>query len=1059
MTRLTTNAEKKALEALNLPGFRGLALGDCKERVAEMLDMIGRVEGVFSTYTRHDISHVDAMLQHLDWLIPPKTQEAMTPVDWLLIVLAIYFHDLGMLVTTEEYEKRYDNEAFAGFLEGIEKDPKAQDYLGRAKKMSEGERETFFFQEFIREHHPTRIGEWITGRHSRHWGKAVTVIADAISDIIQRLPSRFRENLATVCISHHESNLNRVDLYPLCQRYGNQKLETANVQYAALMLRTADLVHVTKDRTPSTMYRIIKLSDPKGVTEWDKQKDTFAVWHAGRRFDANDTSTHVITVGADFTEERPFFALTEYLVWADTEIKQTKRWSDQSRESEDAADFWFPWHTIRGDLRVAGNQPQQMRFEFDRGRLLDLLVGHAIYNDPTVAIRELLQNSIDAVRFQHHLDMRKVEAEGDPLPTTGSVAVSWDPRTRRLVVEDSGTGMDLDTIRFHLMCVGASFYDTPQFALEHKGFNAISRFGIGVLTCFMISDDIEIVTFRGTSGHRIKMTSVQADYLLRELAPGDPILGDLEPHGTRVTLTVREGVNLEERSVESILRYWVVLPACPVRYREAGHERVRVGYDSPSEALSSFVDEYAKGNGLDRSRFEVIAKQRTVDGGTYEMALAVEASWFPERQFAAIEWRGVPAVCIEGVCVSEDLPGFRSALGPKCAAVALVSVRGVRSLRTTVSRYGLEEDDASARLGEICGEMMFEHVRDELQRIASGKGKPLSRASTAAQWLSTRLVSMSLRRGRLEAHLEVLRESLPMLVLESRGAAADPEAVDRRLVSIQDLRAIESFWTIEARLVDSLGIISRDLGREVSLAEFLRALAPDLEQLRHSPIVPDAHVFGLEIMGSHCPAEVRFSRRNQQTSIRWVPGRGDDMPARCRQLGESFVTRLDSELERFSIDDAFDTGRSFMAPFPTVIAKITGDDDNIVIVNTRIISIIAAGSALADLWSELENAMKWSLEKLDPGLFVRLMALRNLLDAELHGRHRQLFLTNLGLPRRSALGPKERRIWEEQVAKVNAALCAGGGDMALPAEMAPIVPEMIFDACAYWLDWHRDARS
>jgi hypothetical protein len=196
-----------------------------------------------------------------------------------------------------------------------------------------------------------------------------------------------------------------------------------------------------------------------------------------------------------------------------------------------------------------------------------------------------------------------------------------------------------------------------------------------------------------------------------------------------------------------------------------------------------------------------------------------------------------------------------------------------------------------------------------------------------------------------------------------------------------------------------------------------------------------------------------------------VPGRGDDIPARCWQLGESFVTRLASERERFSIDEGFDTDRNFMAPFPTVIAKITGDDDNIVIVNTRIISIIAAGSALADLWSELENAMTWSLEQLDPGLFVRLMALRSFLDAELHGRqllegrHRQLFPTNLGLPRRSALGPKERRFWEEQVAKVNAALCAGGGDMALPAEMAPIVPEMIFDACAYWLDWHRDARS
>lgn len=152
------------------------------------------------------------------------------------------------------------------------------------------------------------------------------------------------------------------------------------------------------------------------MDEWDKQKDTFAVRHAGRTFLPDDQTTHVITVSADFTEERPFFALTEYLAWADGEIKQTKRWSDQSRAEKDGANFWFPWQAIRGDLRVEGNEPQQMRFSFDRGRLLDLLVGHAIYNDATVAIRELLQNAIDAVRFQHHLSAKEAEAVGKPAP-------------------------------------------------------------------------------------------------------------------------------------------------------------------------------------------------------------------------------------------------------------------------------------------------------------------------------------------------------------------------------------------------------------------------------------------------------------------------------------------------------------------------------------------------------------------------------------------------------------------------------------------------------------------
>jgi len=48
------------------------------------------------------------------------------------------------------------------------------------------------------------------------------------------------------------------------------------VQYSAVLLRSADLLHVTKDRTPSVMYKTIRFSDPKSVTEWDKQARTFA---------------------------------------------------------------------------------------------------------------------------------------------------------------------------------------------------------------------------------------------------------------------------------------------------------------------------------------------------------------------------------------------------------------------------------------------------------------------------------------------------------------------------------------------------------------------------------------------------------------------------------------------------------------------------------------------------------------------------------------------------------------------------------------------------------------
>jgi hypothetical protein len=73
---------------------------------------------------------------------------------------------MGMVVTSDEFDRRHDNAAFNSFLEDLKTDPASTDYLNRSNKMTPEERETFFFQEFIREGHPARIKEWITGRHT-----------------------------------------------------------------------------------------------------------------------------------------------------------------------------------------------------------------------------------------------------------------------------------------------------------------------------------------------------------------------------------------------------------------------------------------------------------------------------------------------------------------------------------------------------------------------------------------------------------------------------------------------------------------------------------------------------------------------------------------------------------------------------------------------------------------------------------------------------------------------------------------------------------------------------
>ena len=105
MVELSTDAEKLAEQAQKLRGFSGINLSHIKWQLAELLKLIGR-DGFFSTYTLHDIGHLDEMLAMLDWLVPQATKDHMSPADWLLVVLSIYFHDVGMIVTEHEYNNR-----------------------------------------------------------------------------------------------------------------------------------------------------------------------------------------------------------------------------------------------------------------------------------------------------------------------------------------------------------------------------------------------------------------------------------------------------------------------------------------------------------------------------------------------------------------------------------------------------------------------------------------------------------------------------------------------------------------------------------------------------------------------------------------------------------------------------------------------------------------------------------------------------------------------------------------------------------------------------------------
>ena len=111
--RLELFAECQAEKAEKLRTFSGIKLLHIKKQVEKLLSHIGDY-GFFAEYTKHDISHIDEMSKMVEWIIPEETKSSMTSAEWMMLVLSIYFHDMGMLISKNEFENR-DKTNFARF--------------------------------------------------------------------------------------------------------------------------------------------------------------------------------------------------------------------------------------------------------------------------------------------------------------------------------------------------------------------------------------------------------------------------------------------------------------------------------------------------------------------------------------------------------------------------------------------------------------------------------------------------------------------------------------------------------------------------------------------------------------------------------------------------------------------------------------------------------------------------------------------------------------------------------------------------------------------------------
>lgn len=188
------------------------------------------------------------------------------------------------------------------------------------------------------------------------------------------------------------------------------------------------------------------------------------------------------------------------------------------------------------------------QFQVDLRAVVELLARH-VYSSPRVFVRELIQNGIDAVTAARLLDPAAPMGPIEFLPADAG-------GDGALVVRDPGIGLTLDEVHELLATIGGSS-KRDELDLPREGF--LGRFGIGLLSCFVIADQIEVTTRSARGGPPVRFIGRDdGTYEVEELASDD----DRAPAaGTVVRLVPR-----------SETRSWVAAATVEALARQFGSE-------------------------------------------------------------------------------------------------------------------------------------------------------------------------------------------------------------------------------------------------------------------------------------------------------------------------------------------------------------------------------------------------------------------------------------------------------------------------------------------------------
>jgi hypothetical protein len=523
------------------------------------IDRAKTIRDTFPMYTLHDETHICNVMRIMMYLLGDDADK-LTRDEAAMLVMSACCHDIGMSYSEKEKAelledtdrlKQYLNRNTSEYVKAYSLDKDTPDMTNDMK------------QNYFRSIHHERVEELLL---NIEW-----------SDVL-------------------EGNVDRDDLIKVCQSHGKDissldemdKTNTVDLRFCAILLRLADILDFDKSRAPQAIYEYNDFKNANSASkkysklEWDKHLTSggFDFKHIKR------TYMYELNYNATCKSMQIEQAVNDYIDWVDLELdncgKQLRRFDGKWK------DFILPGK-VKRNIKSEGYESGQYKLTLNQDKIMELFIGEYLYGDPSVFVRELLQNAIDAVRTREQLDRNL------PPNWKGQINIrTWmdEEGYHWFRIEDNGIGMTEDIIMNYFLKVGNSYYSSDTFKKEklecgaNPDYTPISRFGIGILSCFMgdkQTNQVEVSTkhFNEGSIHypalRLSMRGTNGYYYLAnsdkhhkpELMKGvteDEKKQYLTQPGTVIAVRTNLYQTMKYRGFKEIIDKYVVYPPVAIHY-------------------------------------------------------------------------------------------------------------------------------------------------------------------------------------------------------------------------------------------------------------------------------------------------------------------------------------------------------------------------------------------------------------------------------------------------------------------------------------------------------------